>query len=156
MARFSFTLNGSPCDVDADTSTPLLYVLRDNLALNGPRYGCGQEQCGACKVVIDGRTAWSCTTPIDDVDGRDVMTVDGLAGGGDLHPLQQAFLEFNAAQCGYCTSGILMAAWALLQENPAPNRQQIQQALDGHLCRCGAHNRIIAAVGRAAEMTGPG
>lgn len=152
MSQFVFTLNGARAEVDAAADTPLLYILRDQLALNGPRYGCGLEQCGACRVLIDGNLAWSCTLPVESVHGHAVTTVEGLAEDGRLHPLQQAFLEFNAAQCGYCSSGILISASALLNENASPSREEIQAALAGNLCRCGAHNRVIKAVQRAAEL----
>jgi len=152
MAEFSFTLNGAPRTVEARADTPLLYVLRGQLQLNGPRYGCGQEQCGACRVIVDGALAFACTLPVGSADGTDIATVDGLANGDGLHPLQQAFLEFNSAQCGYCASGILISAYALLQRNANPTRGEIQEALKDNLCRCGAHNRIIKAVQRAAEL----
>jgi len=152
MAEFSFTLNGAPRTVDARADAPLLYVLRNQLQLNGPRYGCGQEQCGACRVIVDGTLAFACTLTVGSADGTDITTVDGLASGDRLHPLQQAFLEFNSAQCGYCASGILMSAYALLQQNANPTRGEIQEALEDNLCRCGAHNRIIKAVQRAAEI----
>ena len=152
MARFSFTVNGTVHDIEVPESTPLLYVLRDQLELNGPRYGCGAEQCGACRVIIDGELAYACTREASSLAGSVVETVDGLGGPNRLHPLQRAFLEHNAGQCGYCASGILMTAHALLQENSDPTREQIQQALKDNLCRCGAHNRIIKAVQRAAEL----
>lgn len=148
MATFSFTVNGDPVDVDAPPETPLLYVLRNRLGLNSPRYGCGQEQCGSCRVVVDGVPAWACTLRVDAANGTEVRTVESLVE----HPLQRAFLEFNAAQCGYCSSGILMSAWYLLQHNDNPSRTEIQTALRDHLCRCGAHNRVIKAVQRAAEI----
>lgn len=152
MASITFTVNGALREVEADAGTQLLYVLRNQLGLNGPRYGCGQEQCGACRVMIDGELAWSCTTPVGTLQGAEIITVDGLASGNDLHPLQQAFLENNAAQCGYCASGILMSAYALLRDNTRPDRMEIQEALAQNLCRCGAHNRIIRAIERAAEI----
>lgn len=152
MTNLSFTINGSLRRVEADETTPLLYILRDRLQLNGPRYGCGAEQCGACRVMVNGEPVWSCTLPAGDADGADIVTVDGLGADGELHPLQRAFLECNAAQCGYCASGILISALALLEKNDNPSRDEIQQALRHNLCRCGAHNRIIRAVARAAEM----
>ena len=156
MTDFSLTVNGKVRTVQADDNAPLLYVLRDQLQMNGPRYGCGKEQCGACRVLVDGRLAWACTLPVSAARDTQITTVDGLSTRGELHPLQAAFLEFNAAQCGYCASGILMSAYALLMENPAPTRSDIQQALKDHLCRCGAHNRMIRAVQRAAELMGAG
>ena len=155
MTTISFTVNGRHQQTQAGPSTPLLYVLRNSTGLNSPRYGCGQEQCGACRVLVDGELAFACTLPAGDVEHKSVTTIEGLRGDAGLHPLQQAFLEFNAAQCGYCTSGILISAHKLLQENPSPSRADIQQALDGHLCRCGSHNRIIKAILRAAELLRP-
>lgn len=152
MTQYTFTVNGTPVQVDADPTTPLLYVLRDQLDLNGPRFGCGHEQCGACRVLVNDELAWSCTRPVESVEGCEVTTVEGLADGDELHPLQQAFLEFNAAQCGYCASGILISAHALLKQNPSPTRAEIQEGLAQNLCRCGAHNRIIRAVEQAARQ----
>jgi len=152
MPEYAFTVNGTPIRIEADPDTPLLFVLRDQLDLNGPRFGCGLEQCGACRVLVNDELAWSCTRPVESVQGSDVTTVEGLADGAELHPLQQAFLEFNAAQCGYCASGILMSAHALLKRNPSPTREEIQAGLAQNLCRCGAHNRIIRAVMHAARQ----
>lgn len=151
MTSVSFKLNGRACSPSAESSTPLLYVLRDELGLNSPRFGCGNEQCGACMILVDGEPSFSCTLPIDAVAGKTITTVEGLGSVDQPHPLQQAFLDCNAAQCGYCSSGILMSAWHLLQRNPAPSRAEIAAALDAHLCRCGAHNRVIRAVSLAAE-----
>lgn len=148
MAALSFTLNGDPVSVDVPPDSPLLYVLRNSLGLNSPRYGCGQEQCGACRVLVDGDPAWACTFRAGDANGTEVRTVEGLGE----HPLKRAFLDLNAAQCGYCSSGILMSAWHLLEHNDAPSRTEIQAALEDHLCRCGAHNRVIKAIERAAEL----
>ena len=142
-------VNGEPAHVDADRTKPLLAVLRDELGLRGNRFGCGTEQCGACMVLIDGEPACACTRGIDTVAGRTVTTVEGLGRTGALHPLQQAFLDEQAGQCGYCLSGILISAAALLARNPAPTRADIVAALDRHLCRCGVHNRIIRAVQKA-------
>lgn len=152
MTRIRFKINDSRHEAEADDNTPLLYVLRNQCGLNGPRYGCGKEQCGACRVIINGALAWSCTTPVGTVQDAEIITVDGLGSADRLHPLQQAFLECNAAQCGYCASGIIMSAHALLEKNPNPDRAEIQQALAPNLCRCGAHNRIIRAVQRAADI----
>ncbi|MBD3649634.1 MAG: (2Fe-2S)-binding protein [Pseudomonadales bacterium] len=151
MPTWSFTLNGEPRQITAAGDTPLLYGLRDQAGINSPRYGCGQEQCGACRVIVDGELAWACTRTVESVDGTSVVTVEGLARDDDLHVLQESFMANNAAQCGYCLSGILMAASRLLEENPSPDRANIQRALDDHLCRCGAHNRIIRAIEQAAE-----
>lgn len=146
----AFTLNGRPVEVDAETDDALLYVLRNQLGLRGTRYGCGAEQCGACMVLIDGGPIPSCTCTLDSVAGRSVVTVEGLAQDGVLHPLQQAMLDLQAGQCGYCLSGILISAHALLAANPSPSRTDIARALDRHLCRCGIGNRIIRGVERAA------
>jgi nicotinate dehydrogenase subunit A len=155
VSGFDFTVNGQAVHVDADPAKPLLSVLRDDLSLGGTRFGCGTEQCGACMVLIDGEPACACTRGIDTVAGRTVTTVEGLARNGALHPLQQAFLDEQAGQCGYCLSGILISASALLARNPAPTRAEIVAALDRHLCRCGVHNRIIRAVQKAgAAMAG--
>lgn len=154
MVRVSFELNGESRQADVDPSTPLLYVLRDESGLNSPRYGCGLEQCGACRVLVDGEPEYSCTLPVEAVSGRTVRTVEGLGHGDTLAPLQQAFLDENAAQCGYCTSGILIAAAHLLSRNPDPDRHEIASALEPHLCRCGSHNRVIRAIRLAATRMG--
>jgi aerobic-type carbon monoxide dehydrogenase small subunit (CoxS/CutS family) len=145
-----FIVNGRKVGVSVEATTPLLAVLRNALGLTGSRFGCGLEQCGACMVLVDGEPVYACTREVGTVAGRTVATVEGLANGGSLHPLQQAFLAEQAGQCGYCLSGILMSAKALLDRNPRPSRAEIVEALDRHLCRCGAHNRIIRAVERAA------
>jgi nicotinate dehydrogenase subunit A len=150
MTAISFTLNGDPVNLDVAGETPLIYVLRNQCHIASVRYGCGQEQCGACVLHVDGKPAHACTLPTQAVADAVVTTLEGLGTSGALHPLQQAFLDLNAAQCGFCTSGIVMTAAALLEHNPAPTRSDIQQALAGHLCRCGAHNRVIQAVLRTA------
>jgi aerobic-type carbon monoxide dehydrogenase small subunit (CoxS/CutS family) len=150
-----FIVNGRKVGVSAETTTPLLAVLRNTLGLGGTRFGCGLEQCGACMVLIDGAPAYACTRDIASVAGKTVTTVEGLARGDGLHPLQQAFIAEQAGQCGYCLSGILMSAKALLDRNSHPSRAEIVAALDRHLCRCGAHNRIIRAVERAAAGSAP-
>ena len=147
-----FGVNGRQVSVRIDGTMPLLAVLRNTLGLSGTRFGCGLEQCGACMVLVDGEPAYACTREVSTVAGKRVTTVEGLAGGDRLHPLQQAFLAEQAGQCGYCLSGILMSAAALLERNPAPSRADIIAALERHLCRCGAHNRIVRAVERAAAM----
>jgi nicotinate dehydrogenase subunit A len=147
-----FVLNGRPVHVDTDPTKPLLSVLRDDLGLRGSRFGCGLEQCGACMVLIDGEPAYSCARTIDTLGGRAVTTIEGLSRGGALHPLQQAFLDEQAGQCGYCVSGILISASALLARNAKPSRAEVAAALDRHLCRCGVHNRIIRAVQRAGAI----
>ena len=149
-AGYDFDVNGEPVHVDADGRRPLLAVLRDELALRGTRFGCGTEQCGACMVLIDGKPEYSCAREVATVAGRSITTVEGLAQGGALHPLQQAFLDEQAGQCGYCLAGILISASALLARSPKPARAEIITALDPHLCRCGMHNRVIRAVERAA------
>jgi nicotinate dehydrogenase subunit A len=153
-SRLDFTVNGRSVHVDTEGTKPLLAVLRDELALRGSRFGCGTEQCGACMVLIDGEPSYSCTRAIESVAGRAVTTVEGLWSDGTLHPLRQAFLDEQAGQCGYCLSGILISAAALLARNPRPSRAEIAAALDPHLCRCGAHNRILRAVARAGELIG--
>jgi aerobic-type carbon monoxide dehydrogenase small subunit (CoxS/CutS family) len=149
---YELIVNGTPVRIAVEGTTPLLSVLREELKLRGTRFGCGSEQCGACMVLIDGEPAYSCAREIASLAGRSITTVEGLAEGGTLHPLQQAFLDEQAGQCGYCLSGILISAAALLVRNPAPNRAEIAAALDPHLCRCGIHNRVITAVARAAAM----
>lgn len=151
--RHSLTVNGADRHAYADADAPLLHVLRNELGLVGTRFGCGAGACGACLVWLDGQPTASCGVHLGDVGGRTVDTVEGLAGPEGPHPLQQAFEEEQAGQCGYCLSGILMAAAALLRDHPAPTRDQVVGALDGNLCRCGAHGRIIAAILRAAAAT---
>jgi nicotinate dehydrogenase subunit A len=148
----ALTVNGEARRVDAAETTSLLEALRNHLGLMGTRYGCGQEQCGCCMVLVDGQTAYACTRELGTVAGREVTTVEGLGTPARLHPLQQAFLDEQAGQCGYCLSGILISAKALLDRNPNPSRADIVTALDKHLCRCGAHQRILRAVERAATM----
>ena len=145
-----FIVNGRKVALTVEPTTPLLAVLRNALGLTGSRFGCGLEQCGACMVLVDGAPIYACTREVGTVAGKQVTTVEGLANGESLHPLQQAFLAEQAGQCGYCLSGILISAKALLDRNPRPSRADIVAALDKHLCRCGAHNRIIRAVERAA------
>jgi nicotinate dehydrogenase subunit A len=145
-----FHLNGRPVQVDVDANATLLSVLRDELGLSSPRFGCGQGECGACMVLVDGQPQTACNLPLWAVEGRQVLTLEGLGTPEHPHALQQAFLDERAAQCGYCTAGIVMSAAALLAREPAPTREAIVQALDKHLCRCGAHHRIVRAVERAA------
>ena len=149
--RVDFTVNDRPVRVEADGSKPLLSVLRDELGLRGTHFGCGTEQCGACMVLIDGEPQHSCAREVATVAGRSITTVEGLSQNGKLHPLQQAFLDEQAGQCGYCLTGIIMRAKALLDANPSATRTEIAEALDGNLCRCGSHPRILRAVARAAE-----
>jgi aerobic-type carbon monoxide dehydrogenase small subunit (CoxS/CutS family) len=146
----SFKVGGAPVHVEVEDDETLLLVLRNHLGLRGTRYGCGMEQCGACMVLVDGAPVFSCARAVATLAGASVETVEGLVRDGVLHPLQEAFLAEQAGQCGYCISGILMSAKALLARNPSPTRQEIVEALDIHLCRCGAMNRIVRAVQRAA------
>jgi nicotinate dehydrogenase subunit A len=148
--RFRLTVNGAEAIIEADPDTPLLYALRNDLALKGTRFGCGTAQCGACFVLIDGHAAPACDTPLWSVAGKGITTVEGLGSPGALHPLQEAFLAEQAAQCGYCTSGILISAAALLARNPTPTESEVRAAFDRNLCRCGSHNRMVRAVLRAA------
>ena len=145
------TINAKTITIDLPEKIPLLSLLRDELGLSGPKLGCGEGECGACMVLVDGRPQTSCNLPLWSVQGHEVITLEGLGEDGRPHALQQAFIEENAGQCGYCLSGILVSASALLQQNPQPTREQICQALDKHLCRCGAHERIIRAVQRASQ-----
>ena len=148
------TVNGADRTLACDPDTPLLDVLRAGLGLAGPRFGCGRGLCGACLVIIDGKARASCDYPAWAAEGTEVTTVEGLLAGGALHAVQQAFLDEQAAQCGYCTSGMIVAAAALLAASPAPTAQEVREALDGNLCRCGTHGRIVAAVLRAARQGG--
>ncbi|MBM3548213.1 MAG: (2Fe-2S)-binding protein [Alphaproteobacteria bacterium] len=147
----SFTVNGETRSVELEGSTSLLEVLRNHLGLTGTRFGCGLEQCGSCMVLVDGEPMQACSRDMATVAGRSVTTIEGLSTKDSLHPLQQAFLDEQAGQCGYCLSGILISAKALLDRNPNPSRTEIVAALDRHLCRCGAHQRILKAVERAAS-----
>jgi nicotinate dehydrogenase subunit A len=146
------TVNGAGHILAGDPNAPLLDVLRDRLGLAGPRFGCGLGLCGACLVIIDGRARPSCDCPARAAEGTEVTTAEGLVRDGALHPVQQAFLDEQAAQCGYCTPGMVVAAAALLAANPAPTAQEVREALDGNLCRCGTHGRIVAAVLLAAQQ----
>ena len=152
----TLTVNGQVHALDVPARTPLLYVLRNDLALNGPKYGCGLGECGTCTVLIDGVAARSCVVPADLAQGRAVTTLEGLGTVGSPHPVQQAFIEAQAAQCGYCLNGMIMAAHALLARNPRPSETEIREELRYNLCRCGTHYEIIRAVQRAAELMGAG
>jgi aerobic-type carbon monoxide dehydrogenase small subunit (CoxS/CutS family) len=149
--RTQLEINGRLQDVDAAPGTPLLSVLRDTLGLTGARFGCGSGACGACVVLADGVPLTACTTKIEEVGQRRIVTIEGLARGGELHPVQRAFLEEGALQCGYCTSGMILASAALLDRVPHPSEQEIRQALSPHLCRCGVYLRVIHAVQRASR-----
>jgi nicotinate dehydrogenase subunit A len=144
-------VNGKAREVQADAETPLLYALRNDLGLAGTRYGCGLGQCGACTVIVDGKAVQSCDVPLSAVVGKQISTVEALATDAALHPLQKAFIAEQAAQCGYCASGILMAAKALLDTNSNPSDADIRNALERNLCRCGTHSRILRAIKRAAK-----
>lgn len=151
----TLNVNGKTRAVEAEAETPLLYALRNDLGLVGTRYGCGLGQCGACTVIIDGKAVQSCDVPVSAVVGKNITTIEALGTDDALHPLQRAFIAEQAAQCGYCASGILMSAKALLDVNPDPDDAAIRAALDGNLCRCGTHSRILRAIKRAArEMRG--
>ena len=141
--------------VDADPARPLLGVLRDDLGLSGAKYGCGEGQCGACTVLLNGKPVRACQTPVSTATGKRITTIEGLERNGRLHPLQRAFIEENALQCGYCTAGMIMAAAALLETTPSPTQDQIVRAMNGNVCRCGAYPQIVAAIQRASrEMQG--
>ena len=150
MATIALRVNGALRNVNAEPDTPLLYILRNDLELNGPKFGCGMAQCGACTVLVDGKPVRSCVTPVSAVKGR-VTTIEGLGTPEKLHPLQRAFIEEQACQCGFCGNGMVMSAKALLERKPKPTENEIKQALNGHLCRCASHNRIVRAVQKAAK-----
>jgi nicotinate dehydrogenase subunit A len=153
--NITFNLNGKAISVDVEEDTALLEVLRNDIELNGPKFGCGLAQCGACAVLLDGVSIRSCVIPVARVAGKNVTTIEGLGNAEEPHPLQAAFIAEQAMQCGYCASGIMTTAAALLSENPSPTRDEIKEALSGHLCRCGAQPRMIRAVQRAAmDMSG--
>jgi nicotinate dehydrogenase subunit A len=152
MPRYSLMVNGKKQSVEADADTPLLYVLRDNLALNGPKFGCGLGQCGACTVHVNGVATRSCLLPVSTLAGKAVTTLEGLSVNGKPGKLQQAFIDEQAVQCGYCINGMIMTSAALLKSTPNPSENEIKSALAGNLCRCGTHQRICAAVKRAATV----
>ena len=150
--KITLNVNGKPVAITADDpKMPLLYALRDDLGLHGPRFGCGLGQCGACTVLIDGNAIRSCQMPVADVGGKKVVTLEGLSGPGQLHPLQRAFIDEQAVQCGYCINGMIMQAAALLQTNKKPTEQDIKTALAENLCRCGTHLRIVRAIKRVSD-----
>ncbi len=145
-----FNLNDKPVSMTLDGERPLLWVLRNDLALTGAKYGCGKGLCGACTVLINKRAVRSCRIPVKNIDGKSVVTVEGLAKNGKLHPLQRAFIKHNAFQCGFCSSGMILNSYSLLQENPSPTHNEILEGMDWNLCRCGSHNRIVQAILTAA------
>jgi carbon-monoxide dehydrogenase small subunit len=151
MASIQFNLNGRPVALKVDEERMLLWVLRTDLALTGAKYGCGEGLCGACTVLVDDEAVLSCQTPVGDVSGADVLTIEGLAPNGGLHPIQQAFVDHDALQCGFCTPGMILNTYGFLAENPRPTQAEIIAALDDNLCRCGSHVRILKAVQTAAQ-----
>jgi nicotinate dehydrogenase subunit A len=159
MAAITLNVNGRTHAVDVDPATPLLYVLSDDLALRGPKFGCGLGQCGACTVIIDGNAVRSCITAVKAADGLEITTLEGLGTSARPHPIQQAFIDEQAAQCGFCLSGIILTAKAFVDKNPAATAAQIQEAMSGVLCRCYVHVRMLRAIERYAEsvkQTNPG
>ena len=154
MATLRLAINGKSYSVETDPQTSLLTVLRENLDLTGSKYGCGEGMCGACTVLIDGKAQRSCVTRVGSVSGKQITTIEGLAAGEQLHPVQQAFLDAGAMQCGYCTSGMIMSAVALLKKNPSPNESQIIDFMDGNVCRCGTYSRIVNAIQKASTTQG--
>ncbi len=151
-----FELNDRPVELTADGDRTLLWVLRLDLGLTGTKYGCGSGLCGACTILVEGEPVRACQLTVNDIQGKQVMTIEGLARNGNLHPLQEAFIEHDALQCGYCTPGMIINAYSLLQKNPKPTRQQIIQGMDENLCRCGAHVRIIQAIQTASATSAGG
>jgi aerobic-type carbon monoxide dehydrogenase small subunit (CoxS/CutS family) len=147
----SFMLNGKPTQLDTDDERPLLWVVRYDLGLTGTKYGCGEGLCGACTIIVDGEAVRGCVTGLRDVAGKSVLTIEGLEQEGKLHPLQRAFLKHSAFQCGYCTAGMIMSAYALLRKTPQPTQEQILTHLDDNLCRCGSHTRVVRAIQEASR-----
>lgn len=152
--RISFTLNGEAVSLDTEPGRTLLWVLRTDLEKTGTKYGCGVGMCGSCTILVDGEPVRACLVSLESVGGKDVLTIEGLAAGGELHPLQREFFERGAYQCGYCTPGMIMNAHGLLTENPSPTREEIVLGMDGNLCRCSAYKRIIEAIEAVASETG--
>ena len=151
MPKYTLLVNGRESLVETDADTPLLYVLHDNLELNAPKYGCGLAQCGSCSVLIDGNAAISCVISVSSIGNKEITTLEGLSTDGKLHPVQQAFIEEQAAQCGYCLNGMIMSTVSLLNRTKKPDESQIKAALQQNLCRCGTHTRMIKAVKRAIK-----
>lgn len=155
MSKFTLKVNGATRTVDVEPSTPLLYVLRNDLDLHGPRYGCGYGQCGACTVIIEGEAVRSCIRPVSLVGDAEITTLEGLADNGNLHPVQQAWIDEQVPQCGFCQNGQMLTAKVLLDNNPAPNDADIREAMQGTLCRCMTYYRVQAAIKRAAQTMAP-
>jgi len=151
MRHMDLFVNGARSTASVDPERPLLWVLRNEMNLTGAKYGCGEGQCGACAVLVDGVAQPSCMTPVRAVAGKQIITIEGLADGSRLHPVQQSFIDCDAMQCGYCTPGMIVASVALLRNNHAPSQPEIKRALEGHICRCGTYNRIVAAIQKAAR-----
>ena len=149
-----FTLNGKSVSLDLDSDRKLLWVLRTDLGLTGTKYGCGESYCGSCTVLVEDEAVRSCQKTLKEIQNKSVVTIEGLAKNGELHPVQKAFMENDALQCGYCTPGMIMNAYALLKKNPNPTEKQIVEGMEDNLCRCGAHKRIIEAIQAAAQMMG--
>lgn len=152
----SFTLNGKPVRISVDDDRMLLWVLRNDLGLTGTKFGCGEALCGACTVIVNREAVRSCSTPVRDVEGKQVLTIEGLEQNGRLHPIQEAFRKHNAFQCGYCTPGMILSAYALLAKTPRPTRAQAVEHMDGNLCRCGSHVRVLDAIEEAASTISKG
>ena len=149
--NFRFKLNGKTINLTSSPERMLLWVLRSDLELTGTKYSCGEGFCGACTVLVDNEPVLSCQLPLKEVERKEVLTIEGLAKNGELHPLQDAFMQHNALQCGYCTPGMLLGAYAMLLKNPEPSTKDVVETLEGHLCRCGSYNRIIQAIQAAAH-----
>ena len=151
MAKIRFKVNGRDHQLDVDERTPLIYVLRNDLDLKGTKLGCGLEQCGACKVIVDGKAVFSCNSPVSSFENCSITTIEGLGNADKMHPIQESFVKEKAAQCGYCIPGIIMAVKALLDANPEPDKEMVCEALEDNLCRCGTHPQILKAVMMAAS-----
>jgi isoquinoline 1-oxidoreductase alpha subunit len=153
MATYQLIVNGENREVEAVPNTPLLWILRDNLSLTGTKYGCGMAQCGACTVHLDGTAVRSCSTPVSTIGNKKVTTIEGISSDKDVHPVQQAWMDENVPQCGYCQTGQIMSAVALLKKNPTPNDRDIETAMSGNICRCGTYERIRKAIKRASNTS---
>jgi len=152
LKSIRFRLNGQPKELAVDPERMLLWVLRTDLGMTGTKYGCGESLCGACTVLVNNKAVRSCQYPMQDVQGKEVVTIEGLARNGKLHPLQQAFVEHNALQCGFCTAGMILGAYDFLVTNPDASRNEIAEYMDDHLCRCGSHTRVIEAIQAASRL----